>query len=77
MPTLAVTWRSIFPPVQWLRTYRAGWLKFDIVAGITLAAYAIPVSMAYASLAGLPPQHGIYCYLLGGAVTHSSDPRAS
>ena len=67
MPTVAVTWRSLFPPVQWLRTYRAGWLKFDIVAGITLAAYAIPVSMAYASLAGLPPQHGIYCYLLGGA----------
>ncbi len=64
---MAVTWRSLFPPVQWLRTYRAGWLKFDIVAGITLAAYAIPVSMAYASLAGLPPQHGIYCYLLGGA----------
>jgi high affinity sulfate transporter 1 len=31
-----------------------------------LAAYAIPVSMAYASLAGLPPQFGIYCYLLGG-----------
>lgn len=38
----------------------------DAVAGVTLAAYAIPVSMAYAALAGLPPQHGIYCYLLGG-----------
>ena len=37
-----------------------------MVAGVTLAAYAIPVSMAYASLAGLPPHHGIYCYLLGG-----------
>ena len=33
---------------------------------MTLAAYAIPVSMAYASLAGVPPEHGIYCYLLGG-----------
>lgn len=39
----------------------------DAVAGMTLAAYAVPVSMAYASLAGLPPQSGIYCYLLGGA----------
>lgn len=36
------------------------------MAGVTLAAYAIPVSLAYASLAGLPPQVGIYGYLLGG-----------
>jgi high affinity sulfate transporter 1 len=54
------------PPAQWLSGYQAGWLKPDIIAGITLAAYAVPVSMAYASLAGLPPQFGIYCYLLGG-----------
>ena len=33
---------------------------------MTLAAYGIPVSLAYASLAGLPPQYGIYCYLVGG-----------
>jgi high affinity sulfate transporter 1 len=38
----------------------------DILAGITLAAYAIPVSLAYATLAGLPPQVGVYGYLLGG-----------
>ena len=62
-----MSWRSHFPPAQWLPQYRAEWLKFDAVAGITLAAYAIPVSMAYASLAGVPPHHGIYCYLLGGA----------
>lgn len=37
-----------------------------MVAGITLAAYAIPVSLAYATLAGLPPQRGIYCYVVGG-----------
>jgi high affinity sulfate transporter 1 len=37
-----------------------------LIAGITLAAYAIPVSLAYATLAGLPPHYGIYCYLLGG-----------
>ena len=36
------------------------------MAGVTLAAYAIPVSLAYASLAGLPAQNGIYCYLVGG-----------
>jgi Sulfate permease family len=46
--------------------YRVKWLAGDAVAGCTLAAYAIPVSLAYAGLAGLPPQAGIYGYLLGG-----------
>jgi len=55
-----------FPPARWLAEYRAAWLPGDIVAGITLAAYAIPVSLAYAGLAGLPPQVGVYGYLLGG-----------
>ena len=54
------------PPVRWLGSYRAEWLPGDVVAGITLAAYAIPVSLAYGTLAGLPPQAGIYGYLLGG-----------
>lgn len=62
----AAGWRSLFPAVQWLRGYQSAWLKSDLVAGITLAAYAIPVSMAYATLAGVPPHYGIYCYLLGG-----------
>src|SRR5580704_7752859 len=57
-------WRV--PPARWLAEYRAAWLRSDIVAGVTLAAYAIPVSLAYAGLAGLPPQAGVYGYLLGG-----------
>jgi SulP family sulfate permease len=57
---------SLLPPVRWLGGYRAAWLGADVVAGVTLAAYAIPVSLAYAGLAGLPPQVGIYGYLLGG-----------
>ena len=57
---------SWFPPARWLADYRAPWLPSDIVAGVTLAAYAIPVSLAYAGLAGLPPQVGVYGYLLGG-----------
>ena len=59
-------WLWWLPPARWLAEYRAAWLPGDIVAGITLAAYAIPVSLAYAGLAGLPPQAGIYGYLLGG-----------
>ena len=47
-------------------SYPAGWLSSDLVAGVTLAAYAIPVSLAYATLAGLPPQVGVYGYLMGG-----------
>lgn len=58
--------RSIFPPADWLPSYHVGWLPKDAVAGVTLAAYAIPVSLAYATLAGLPPQNGIYCYLVAG-----------
>jgi sulfate permease, SulP family len=54
------------PPINWLAEYRMGWLPHDFVAGITLAAYAIPVSLAYANLAGLPPQVGVYGYMLGG-----------
>src|SRR3981081_1704212 len=57
-------WRM--PPTRWLAEYRAAWLRGDIIAGVTLAAYAIPVSLAYAGLAGLPPQVGVYGYLLGG-----------
>src|SRR4051812_13924379 len=55
-----------FPPGRWLRGYQLNWLPRDTIAGVTLAAYAIPVSLAYATLANLPPQVGVYGYLLGG-----------
>jgi sulfate permease, SulP family len=59
-------WTRFFPPSGWLAAYRREWLPSDTVAGITLAAYAVPVSLAYAALAGLPPQIGVYGYMLGG-----------
>src|SRR4051794_26824863 len=59
-------WSRFFPPSNWLVAYRKEWLSADAVAGVTLAAYAIPVSLAYAALAGLAPQVGVYGYLLGG-----------
>ncbi|TPQ33863.1 DNA repair protein [Bradyrhizobium guangdongense] len=59
-------WMRFFPPSGWLAVYRSEWLASDAVAGVTLAAYAIPVSLAYAALAGLPPQVGVYGYMLGG-----------
>jgi len=59
-------WHKLFPPVLWLKGYKTKFLKGDFIAGITLAAYGIPVSLAYATLAGLPPEYGIYGYLIGG-----------
>jgi sulfate permease, SulP family len=57
---------TILPPLHWLPHYQISWLRHDVIAGVTLAAYAIPVSLAYATLAGLPPHFGIYCYLVAG-----------
>lgn len=59
-------WRVLPPIVGWLGNYQRAWAGADLVAGITLAAYAIPVALAYATLAGLPPQVGVYGYMLGG-----------
>ncbi|MFO1029277.1 MAG: SulP family inorganic anion transporter, partial [Acetobacteraceae bacterium] len=50
------------PPLQ----ARVTSVQHDLIAGVTLAAYAIPVSLAYATLAGLPPQVGLYGYMAGG-----------
>lgn len=54
------------PIAGWLPKYQSAWLPLDLIAGITLAAYAVPVSLAYAGLANVPPQMGLYCYLLAG-----------
>ncbi|MBZ0241891.1 MAG: hypothetical protein K8F24_01630, partial [Bacteroidales bacterium] len=59
-------WKNHVPALTWGRGYSFRFLGSDALSGLTLAAYAIPVSLAYASLAGLPPQYGVYGYLLGG-----------
>ena len=53
--------------LDWVKNYSRKSMAFDTISGVTLAAYGIPVSLAYATLAGLPPQMGVYGYLLGGA----------
>lgn len=50
---------ALFPPCAWLRGYQPSWLGGDLVAGIRLAAHAVPVTLAYATLAGFPPQVGV------------------
>ncbi len=48
----------------WLRHYRAGWLAGDLTAGLIVTVMLIPQSLAYAMLAGLPPQVGLYASIL-------------
>jgi high affinity sulfate transporter 1 len=54
------------PAAGWARNYTVPAFRVDLVAGLSLAAFVIPESLAYASLAGLPPVTGLYCYLVAG-----------
>src|SRR5712675_2450088 len=56
------------PARAWLVSYDRAWLRADTVAGVTLAAYVLPAALGDASLAGLPPQAGLYACLFGGLV---------
>lgn len=56
------------PALSWIRGYQLAWLRGDLVAGITLAAYLLPAGIGDASLAGLPPEAGLYACLFGGLV---------
>jgi high affinity sulfate transporter 1 len=56
------------PAAGWLRQYERRWLRADVAAGITLAAYLLPAGLGDASLAGLPPQAGLYACLFSGLV---------
>jgi SulP family sulfate permease len=56
------------PGLRLLRGYRRDWLRGDVVAGVVLAAYLLPASLGDASLAGLPPEAGLYSCLFSGLV---------
>src|SRR6267154_3716505 len=58
--------REILPITDWLGSYSLKRLGPDGIAGLSLAAFVIPESLAYASLAGLQPVSGLYCYLAAG-----------
>src|SRR5438105_6050653 len=48
------------PGIGALRSYDRKWVRYDVVAGVVLAAILVPQGMAYAELAGLPPVTGLY-----------------
>jgi sulfate permease, SulP family len=56
--------RRRLPILDWIADYRKEWVRFDVVAGLTTAAVVIPKAMAYATIAGLPVQVGLYTALI-------------
>src|SRR6266403_302262 len=65
---MSAWWKTAAPATTWLRSYERAWFRFDLVAGVTLAAYLLPAAIGDASLANLPPQAGLYACLFGGLV---------
>ncbi|KAI9642243.1 hypothetical protein NHQ30_009045 [Ciborinia camelliae] len=62
---LAAYCRSLFPFLSWIGCYNLQWLCGDLVAGITIGAVVVPQGMAYATLAELKPQFGLYSSFMG------------
>jgi sulfate permease, SulP family len=60
----AETQSVLIPCIGWLRRYEKDWLRPDVMAGLTAAAVVIPKAMAYATIAGLPVQVGLYTAFL-------------
>jgi len=57
-------WRRLLPGVDSLARYERAWLRGDVLAGITVAAYLVPQVMAYAEVAGLPAVVGLWAVLV-------------
>ena len=55
----------LIPILSWLPKYNRAWLVTDIIAGLTLWGLVVPEAMAYAGVAGLPPQMGLYTLIAG------------
>jgi len=69
------TLKSFFPIVEWLPKYKGSWLRFDVIAALTVWALVIPEAMAYAGIAGMPPEYGLYAAplaLIGYAIFGTS-----
>ncbi|KAG6442123.1 hypothetical protein O3G_MSEX002209 [Manduca sexta] len=62
------TVKKRLPIIEWLPKYKSEYIIQDIIAGITVGLTAIPQGIAYALIAGLPPEHGLYASLTSGVV---------
>ncbi|XP_040386509.1 sodium-independent sulfate anion transporter isoform X2 [Cygnus olor] len=57
--------RRRLPILGWLPRYSPGWLQLDLIAGVTVGLTVVPQALAYAEVAGLPPQYGLYSSFVG------------
>ncbi|CCF45781.1 sulfate permease SutA-Penicillium chrysogenum [Colletotrichum higginsianum] len=60
--------KSLFPFTKWILRYNTRWLVSDAIAGVTLGLVVIPQAMAYALLARLSPEYGLYTSFTGAAL---------
>src|SRR5687767_12597244 len=60
--------RALAEPAHTLRNYSARKLRRDVVAGVTVSVVELPQAMAYALIAGVPPQYGIYTSVIQGTL---------
>jgi len=56
------------PGARWLRGYTAQYFVADLIAGVTVGLTVLPQALAYATLAGLEPQYGLYSSFVGGVI---------
>jgi len=49
--------------LEWLPRYQTGWLRFDLIAALSVWALLVPQGIAYASIAGVPAQYGLHAAL--------------
>ena len=56
------------PILEWFPKYPRAWFRLDAIGGLTTWAVMIPAAMAYAQLAGVPPQYGLYAAMVAMAV---------
>jgi sodium-independent sulfate anion transporter 11 len=64
----SIDWRKRLPILKWLPHYSLSKLQNDFIAGVTVGLMVIPQGLAYASIAELPPQYGLYSSFMGGFV---------
>lgn len=60
--------KSFFPILVWLPKYELNWMQSDLIAGLTVGLTVVPQGLAYAQIAGLPVQYGLYSSFMGGFI---------
>ncbi|KAA8595152.1 hypothetical protein FQN60_012287 [Etheostoma spectabile] len=62
------TLKAWLPILSWLPRYKLKWLQMDLLAGLTVGLTTVPQALAYAEVAGLPVQYGLYSAFMGGFI---------